>query len=137
MAYQRFLALHSGPRWEALARSGAAVQRCLWASTSVKNPRYPDTQYVDNLIGPSTIDTMPETTLEALIDHGQVRETLCSDLDQARAHLDELSRCGIDLDAVTDELERDGVAAFEQSYRTLLATLADAAREVQAKASAR
>ena len=137
MAYQRFLALHSGPRWEALARSGAAVQRCLWASTSVKNPRYPDTQYVDNLIGPSTIDTMPETTLEALIDHGQVRETLCSDLDQARAHLDELSRCGIDLDAVTDELERDGVAAFEQSYRTLLATLSDAAREVQAKTSAR
>jgi transaldolase len=126
MAYQRFRGLHSGARWEALASAGAVPQRCLWASTSVKNPRYPDTLYVDNLIGPRTVDTMPEATLEALIDHGTVRETLCSELDAARHHLDELSASGIDLDQVTDDLEREGVATFAASYDDLLKTLTDA-----------
>ncbi len=127
MAYQRFLALHSGARWEALTRAGAVPQRCLWASTSVKDPRYPDTMYVDNLIGAATVDTMPEATLEALVDHGSVRERLGTDLDEARAHLDQMQRCGFSLAQVTDDLEREGVAAFEKSYQDLEQALTEAA----------
>ncbi|MFI5313656.1 MAG: transaldolase [Candidatus Dormibacteria bacterium] len=130
MAYQRFLALHSGARWEALAGAGAVPQRCLWASTSVKDPRYPDTLYVDNLIGAATVDTMPEATLEALVDHGSVRARLGANLDGARAHLDQLQRCGFSLDQVTDDLEREGVAAFEKSYQELGHTLTEAVGEL-------
>jgi transaldolase len=130
MAYQRFLALHSGPRWDRLADAGAVPQRCLWASTSVKNPRYPDTLYVDNLIGSQTVDTMPEATLEAFVDHGEVRDTLCDNIDEAEHHLTELKACGVDLDAITDELEVEGVAAFEKSYQDLTATLTDAVRRL-------
>ncbi|MBO0683405.1 MAG: transaldolase, partial [Candidatus Dormibacteraeota bacterium] len=79
MAYQRYRALHAGPRWDRLAAAGARPQRCLWASTSVKDPRYPDTMYVENLVGPETIDTLPEKTLEAFIDHGVVRSALDED----------------------------------------------------------
>jgi transaldolase len=86
----------------------------------VKDTRYPDTLYVDSLIGPGTIDTLPEKTLEAFIDHGQVRRTLDADLDQARRHLDELARVDIDLDRVTAELETEGVESFAKSYELLL-----------------
>src|SRR5262249_31414516 len=108
VAYQRFKELHAGERWNALARLGARPQRCLWASTSVKDPRYPDTMYVDNLIGPGTIDTLPETTLEAFLDHGEVRRTLDADPDQARQQLVELAQLGIALARVAAELEGRG-----------------------------
>ena len=135
MAYQRFLALHSGARWDRLADAGAVPQRCLWASTSVKNPRYPDTLYADNLIGAQTVDTMPETTLDAFVDHGEVRDTLCEGVEEAEHQLAELRACGIDLDAITDELETEGVAIFAKSYEELTASLADAARRLGARAS--
>jgi transaldolase len=127
VAYQRFKELHAGERWNALARAGARPQRCLWASTSVKDPRYPDTLYVDNLIGPGTIDTLPEATLEAFLDHGEVRRTLDADPDQARQQLVELAQLGIDLARVTDELEEEGVRTFHKSYEDLLRTVSQAA----------
>jgi transaldolase len=126
VAYERFGELHSGERWEALARAGASPQRCLWASTSVKDPRYPDTMYVDNLIGPGTIDTLPEKTLQAFVDHGEVRRTLDTGLDQARNQLEELDRLGIDLARVTSELEEEGVRTFHKSYDELLRELTHA-----------
>lgn len=129
-AYRRMRELHSGPRWEALASAGAAPQRCLWASTSVKDPRLPDTLYVDNLIGARTIDTMPEGTLQAWLDHGTVRETLLEGLDRAWEQLDELGAAGIDLDRVTAELEEEGVAAFEKSYEQLLTTITAATQTI-------
>jgi transaldolase len=128
IAYHQFRAIHSGKRWGRLARAGAAPQRCLWASTSVKDPRYPDTMYVDNLIGRDTVDTMPATTLDAFSDHGTVGEPLSSGVAEARAQLEELERSGISLDQVTGDLEREGVAAFELSYRNLREALAHKAR---------
>jgi transaldolase len=130
LAYERFKALHATPRWRALAAAGAHPQRCLWASTSVKDPRYPDTMYVDDLIGPGTIDTMPEPTLEAFIDHGEVRRTLDHHLPEARRQLRELGELGIDLDRVTSELEEEGVGAFTRSYEELERAVAAAAAGV-------
>ena len=127
MAYQRFKELHAGERWAALARAGAHPQRCLWASTSVKDPRYPETMYVDNLIGPETIDTLPEQTLEAFVDHGAVRDALEADLERARHDLDELARLGLDLARVTAELEDEGVSAFHRSYEELLSVVTETA----------
>jgi transaldolase len=117
MAYQRFKQFHSGARWEGLTQARASVQRCLWASTSVKNPRYRDTMYVEELIGPATINTMPPATFGAFRDHGRAAPTLEEDLDQARRDLDRLSAAGIDLRVVTQELEDEGVAAFAKSFR--------------------
>jgi len=122
VAYERYKTLHSGPRWQRLAAAGAVPQRCLWASTSVKDPRYPDTMYVESLIGPGTIDTLPEKTLEAFIDHGRVRNALEAELDLAQRQLAELQAVNISLDRVTMELEAEGVEAFAQSYQQLLAT---------------
>jgi transaldolase len=127
LAYQRYQALHAGPRWARLAAAGARPQRCLWASTSVKDPAYPDTMYVDGLIGPDTIDTLPEKTLEAFIDHGAVRNALETGTVSARQALDELAALGIALDRVTAELEAEGIEAFAKSYDQLLATLGQAA----------
>jgi transaldolase len=127
LAYQRYQALHAGPRWARLAAAGARPQRCLWASTSVKNPAYPDTMYVDALIGPDTIDTLPEKTLEAFVDHGTVRNALEAGTDSARQALDQLAALGIDLDRVTAELEAEGIEAFGKSYDQLLTTLRRAA----------
>jgi transaldolase/glucose-6-phosphate isomerase len=128
IAYQRFLALHSGRRWVNLARAGAAPQRCLWASTSVKDARYSDTMYVDSLIGADTVDTLPESTLEALVDHGTVRESLQAGTTEARERLDKLERSGISLDQVTSDLEQEGVESFAHSYQELGAALAQTAR---------
>jgi len=123
LAYERFTQVFSGPRWEALAARGARVQRPLWASTSTKNPEYPDTLYVDTLIGPDTVNTMPEPTLEAFADHGTVARTVDADLDGARAALDAVAAVGVDLDEVARTLEAEGVAAFEKSFDDLLGTL--------------
>jgi transaldolase len=117
LAYALFTQLHSGSRWDALRSAGAAVQRCLWASTSTKNPRYRDTMYVEELIGPATINTMPVATFEAFRDHGQVELTLQKDVDDARHLLERLAMVGIDLAAITQELEDEGVSGFAKSFR--------------------
>ena len=117
LAYEMFSQLHAGPRWDRLRDAGASVQRCLWASTSTKNPSYSDVMYVENLIGPATVNTMPIPTLEAFTDHGRVALTLQQNVDGARRVLDDLAAGGIDLAAITQELEDEGVAGFAKSYR--------------------
>jgi len=120
MSYQLYKQVFSGNRWTALETAGARVQRPLWASTSTKNPAYPDTLYVDGLIGPDTVNTLPPETLEAFLDHGKVALTLESELDQAGAHLDALARLGIDPNSVAHKLQDDGVQAFANSFNALL-----------------
>jgi transaldolase len=121
LAYERYKQIFAGERWERLAAHGATPQRCLWASTSTKNPDYPDTLYVDELIGPETVNTMPLETIEAFQDHGTVADTLERDLDTARAVFADLERAGVDYDDVTDTLEREGVEKFADSFAELLA----------------
>lgn len=131
-AYALFLQRYSGPRWEALAAAGAKVQRPLWASTSTKDPSYPDTLYVDTLIGPDTVNTLPDATLEAFLDHGTVARTVDTADDEDLDLLDRLARVGIDLGDVTELLEKEGVAAFEASYDDLLGTLGEKAEQLKA-----
>jgi len=121
LAYQQYLELFSGDRWEPFAAAGARRQRCLWASTSTKNPAYRDVLYVEELIGPETVDTMPLETIEAFQDHGIVRgHTLLEGFDDARALLDALAAAGVDYDDVVETLEREGVEKFADSFRQLL-----------------
>src|ERR671918_1899408 len=120
LAYQQYLEQFSGERWEPLAAAGARRQRCLWASTSTKNPVYRDVLYVEELIGPETVNTMPLETVEAFQDHGVVRLTLEEDVDEARELLDRLAAVGVDYTDVTDTLEREGVEKFSDSFRELL-----------------
>ena len=127
LAYQLFLDRFSGPRWEALAGAGANVQRPLWASTSTKNPHYPDLIYVDSLIGPNTVNTLPEPTLDAFADHGTVERTVDADPKAAAQVMDRLAEQEIDLADVADTLEREGVASFTASYGDLLDALSDKA----------
>jgi transaldolase len=123
VAYARFKETFSGPRWEALAARGARVQRPLWASTSTKNPDYLETLYVDTLIGPDTVNTMPEATLDAFDDHGTVARTVDADPAAAQATLDAIAAAGVDLDDVGRVLEDQGVATFAKSFDELIATL--------------
>ena len=132
LAYQLFRERFSGERWEALAARGARVQRPLWASTSTKNPAYPDTLYVDNLIGPDTINTLPDATIAAFEDHGTVACTVDQDVDEARSVLDRLGALGVDLDDVSRVLEEEGVASFAKSFDELMDTLEGKARELEA-----
>lgn len=127
LAYKAFLETFSGPRWEALAAKGARVQRPLWASTSTKNPSYSDLLYVDSLIGPSTVNTMPEATLEAFDDHGTVARTVDADPAAAGRTFDELEAKGIDFADVAATLEDEGVASFDKSFQELLQVLSDKA----------
>ena len=127
LAYSHFQRLYAEPRWEALAARGARPQRLLWASTSTKNPTYPDTLYVDELIGPGTVNTLPDATLEAFEDHGAVEPTLAAGLDEATEVMERLAAVGVDLDAVTAQLEDEGVAAFTKSFDELLEVLGDKA----------
>jgi transaldolase len=120
LAYQNYLQTFSGSRWEALEAKGATKQRCLWASTSTKNPEYRDVMYVEELLGPETVNTMPEETIEAFQDHGEVALTLTKDVDAARKLLDDLREAGIDYDDVVDTLEREGVEKFADSFEQLL-----------------
>ena len=120
IAYQIFKRLFTGPRWERLAAGGAHVQRPLWASTSTKNPAYSDVLYVEELIGPDTVNTMPESTLRAFADHGRVRPTLEEGLDEAQRVISSLADVGIDLDAVTAKLLEEGVESFSKDYDKLL-----------------
>ncbi|MCH7810872.1 MAG: transaldolase [Chloroflexi bacterium] len=123
IAYAKFQEIFSGDRWAALAARGARVQRCLWASTSTKNPDYRDVLYVEELIGPDTINTMPQNTLDAFRDHGIVAATLAKGVDDARAHIRELEAAGIDFRAVTDELQVQGVKLFADSFAKARATV--------------
>jgi transaldolase len=123
LAYHRYQHIFAGPRWEYLAGKGATPQRVLWASTSTKNPAYPDTLYVDELIGPDTINTMPRETIRAFQDHGKPRSTLTDGLTEAHAVFEKLAAAGVDYDDVTDTLEREGVEKFEASFAELLASL--------------
>jgi transaldolase len=120
LAYQHYLEVFAGSRWEALAAEGARPQRCLWASTSTKNPAYRDVLYVEQLIGPNTVNTMPFETIAAFQDHGESRETLTEGVDEARELLGELAAAGVDYDDVTDTLEREGVQKFSDSFASLL-----------------
>jgi transaldolase len=130
LAYGLFLETFTGPRWQALAERGAKVQRPLWASTSTKNPTYPDTLYVDALIGPDTVNTMPEGTLEAFEDHGTLARTVDADLDAAARTLDRIRAVGVDLDDVSRVLEDQGVAAFAKSFDELMASLSAKAEQL-------
>ena len=120
LAYQRYQEIFSGARWERLAAKGATKQRCLWASTSTKNPEYRDVMYVEELIGPETVNTMPRETIEAFQDHGRVALTLERGLDEAKQVFDDLRSLGVDYDDVTDTLEREGVQKFSDSFAHLL-----------------
>ncbi len=119
MAYQLFVTKFGGARWGALEARGARVQRPLWASTSTKNPAYRDVLYVETLIGPNTVNTMPPKTIEDFRDHGVVAKTIDAHMDQARADLAALARVGIDFNDVTDTLLHDGIASFEKSFAML------------------
>jgi transaldolase/glucose-6-phosphate isomerase len=122
-AYRRFGRLFAGPRWEALSSAGGRPQRPLWASTGTKNPEYSDVQYVEELIAPDTINTMPESTLLAFDDHGEVRPSIEDGMEEAERVLAEAAEAGVDLEAVTAQLEDEGVAAFEESYQKLLGVI--------------
>ena len=123
LAYAHYLEAFSGPRWEYLESKGATPQRVLWASTSVKNPDYADTMYVAELIGPDTVDTMPEETIMAFQDHGRPEPRLHSGLAEARAVLADLEQAGIDYEDLTDTLEREGVEKFADSFDDLMNSL--------------
>ncbi|MGH2352114.1 MAG: transaldolase [Chloroflexota bacterium] len=130
LAYERFERIFNAARFAPLKEQGARVQRVLWASTSTKNPAYQDTKYVNPLIGPHTVNTVPDQTLDAIKDHAQVRLTIKEGLDEARAHLTALARAGIDMKSVASQLEADGVGAFAKSYDDLLASIDKKARAI-------
>jgi len=130
IAYARFKEIFSGQRWERLAGKGAHVQRVLWASTGTKNPGYPDTLYVDKLIGPHTVNTLPPVTLGAFLDHGHIAPSLDSRLEQAEEVINGLMKLGIDLDLITRKLEEDGVRLFAGSFESLLTSIKNKKNEV-------
>jgi len=119
LAYQLYNEVFAGAEWDALEAKGASKQRCLWASTSTKNPEYRDILYVEELVGPETVDTMPLSTIEAVKDHGQIRPSLEEDLDGARKLLEDLKAAGVDYDDVVDTLEKEGVKKFADSFTEL------------------
>jgi transaldolase len=130
LAYRLFRESFAGPRWEALAAKGAQLQRPLWASTSTKNPAYRDVLYVEQLIGPDTVNTMPPATLEAYRDHGVTAQTVDEDLDSAERVISDLAAAGIPLVSVTDQLLSDGLASFQKSFDTLIAGLEAKAKQL-------
>jgi transaldolase len=121
LAYVTYQEVFAGEQWEALRAKGASAQRCLWASTSTKNPAYRDVLYVEELIGPDTVNTMPRETVEAFLDHGNVRESLTEDVDGARRTFEAFAAAGIDYDDVVATLEREGVEKFAKSFEQLFA----------------
>ncbi len=123
LAYQDWRSITASPRWEPLGARGARPQRLLWASTSTKNPRYRDVMYVEELIGPDTVDTVPPATFEAFRDHGRVRPTLEADVEKAQRTMSELEALGISIDDVTDRLLAEGVRLFAEPFAKLLSTI--------------
>jgi transaldolase len=125
IAYAEFKKIFNGPRWEHLENKGARVQRVLWASTGAKNPDYPDTIYVDELIGPETVNTLPPATADNFMDHGRVAETLTRGVAEAQLQIAKLAELGIDLNAITQQLQDDGVVAFAEPFDALMQSIAD------------
>jgi transaldolase len=123
LTYQRYQKLFSGARWAGLAAKGGQTQRVLWASTSTKNPAYRDVMYVEELIGPDTVDTMPPATIEAFRDHGQLRNSLTENVPAAQKVMDDLAKAGISIKEVTDKLTADGVKLFADAFHKLLAAV--------------
>jgi transaldolase/glucose-6-phosphate isomerase len=123
LTYQLYQRIFSGPRWEALAARGAQTQRVLWASTSTKNPAYRDVMYVEELIGPDTVDTMPPATVDAFRDHGRLRNSLTEDVAGAQKVMDDLAKAGISITEVTTKLTTDGVKLFADAFHKLLAAV--------------
>jgi transaldolase len=132
LAYRHYRETFAGERWEFLASKGATPQRVLWASTSTKNPAYPDTKYVEELIGPETINTMPEETIMAYQDHGNPEPRLERGLDEAQRVFDELAAAGVDYDDVTETLEREGVEKFAASFEQLIQSLKEKREQLSA-----
>ena len=132
VVYQDYLAAFGTDSWKALAAKGARVQRPLWASTGTKNPAYSDLLYVENLVGPDTVNTVPEKTLEALLDHGRdLGDTVFEGVDEARRTLDELRELGVDVEALGEKLQGEGVVLFEKSYDELLGVVEERRRAAQ------
>jgi transaldolase len=123
LAYASYQEIFSGDAWERLAAAGATPQRCLWASTSTKNPEYRDVIYVEELVGPDTVNTMPRETVEAVMDHARIERTLDRDVDGARRTLEAFAAAGIEYEDVVETLEREGVEKFAKSFRDLFADL--------------
>ena len=137
LAYALFREKFSGARWEALGSRGARVQRPLWASTSAKNPAYRDVVYVEDLIGPDTVNTMPPATITAFADHGVTQRTVDTNIDAERALIAKLEQFGVPLASITDTLLREGLASFEKSFDTLIAGLESKRRTLGAAVTAR
>jgi transaldolase len=133
LAYAEYNSIIQQPRWQKLARKGAQVQRVLWASTSTKNPAYPDNLYVDELIGSDTVNTLPPSTLESFMDHGQVAETLAQGLQDAQDQVAKLAALGIDLDVITEKLQKEGVLAFAKPFAKLLESIAEKCKVLEAE----
>jgi transaldolase len=135
LAYRLYGEKFSGERWERLAAKGASAQRCLWASTSTKNPDYRDVIYVEQLIGPDTVNTMPEDTIRAFQDHGEAAETLTQGVDEAERVLAQIAEVGVDYDDVVETLEREGVEKFADSFTELLDGISGKRRELVSASS--
>jgi transaldolase / glucose-6-phosphate isomerase len=129
LTYQRYERIFSGPRWQALASQGAQTQRVLWASTSTKNPAYRDVMYVEELIGPDTVNTMPPATIDAFRDHGRLRNSLTEDVAGAQSVMDDLGKAGISIKEVTTKLTADGVKLFADAFHKLLAAVEKSTQE--------
>jgi transaldolase / glucose-6-phosphate isomerase len=129
LTYQSYQHIFSGPRWQALAAKGAQTQRVLWASTSTKNPNYRDVIYIEELIGPDTVNTMPPATIDAFRDHGLLRNALIEDVPGAKKVMDDLARAGIVMKQVTDKLTDDGVKLFADAFDKLLAAVAKSTQQ--------
>jgi transaldolase len=130
LAYEEFKSIFSGPDWEFLESKGATKQRPLWASTSTKNPEYQDVIYVENLVGPDTVNTMPHSTLEATMDHAEIRPALEEGTAEARLFLEELREAGVDYEDVVETLEKEGVQKFADSFEELLEEIRNKSRQV-------
>jgi transaldolase len=133
MVYQRFRQIFSSDRWKKLVLAGAQVQRVLWASTGTKNPLYPDTLYVDALIGAHTVNTVPPATLNAFLDHGNGAATIETEVAEAEAQISQLNHLGIDLDAITEQLQQKGVASFAESFEKLMTAIAEKREKIFAR----
>ena len=130
LAYQKYLEITTSERWRKLEEAGARPQRCLWASTSTKNPEFSDVLYVESLIGPETVNTLPEDTILAFADHGSVRETITEKVDEARALITQLEAAGLDINEVTRDLQVEGIEKFAKSYEDALKAIKDRSQSV-------
>src|ERR687890_517909 len=130
LAYQIYKQVFGGARWSKLAEQGANTQRLLWASTSTKNPDYPDTIYVDNLVGPDTVNTMPKKTIEAVMDHGDISPTLEEGVEEAKRLLKRLREAGLDYEDVTDILEKEGIQKFADPFNEMIEEIQNKSRQL-------